>query len=297
MLKGILFLVLTGTIWVLPGAVISSSAKKGLSLDYIQGISALILILLAVPVWFFGNADVPGITWVMLPLSGVANYFCFIVARNAMAKGPSGLTWAIMQSSFIMPFFMGVLFFGVSCSPLRFAGLLVMLTAMYLMGRWGNSGGEDTSQHSRKSEWLLYTFIAFVLAGTSQCFFNLPSYFIKDSAGGISNLIFRVGINSIASFMLFLCSPLWCKNSFKGQGTLVSILLLTFASLCAVSCLFMGLDTLVANGAGAIGYPISLGSNIVAFLIYTSLRLKERLALPALGGVVLCLVGIVMLTM
>ena len=35
MLTGILFLVLTGIVWVGPGAVISLSAKKNLSLDFI----------------------------------------------------------------------------------------------------------------------------------------------------------------------------------------------------------------------------------------------------------------------
>lgn len=303
MLTGIVFLMLTGIIWVAPGAVISSSAKKGLSLDFIQGMTALIMMGAAIPVFFFGNTNVPVITWIMLPLSGILNYICFALARSAMAKGPSGLTWAIMQSSFVMPFLMGVLFFDVPCSPLRLGGLFIMLVAMFLMGKWGGSGtqeepGEEKPlQENKKILWLCYTFLAFILAGASQCSFNLPSYFIKEESGGFSNILFRAGINSIGPFMMFLISPLWNKKSFNGKGTLVSILLMTFATLGAVSCLFTGLDTLVAQGAGAIGYPISLGSTIVAFLIYTSVRLKERLPLPALAGVILCLTGIVLLTL
>lgn len=304
MLTGIIFLMLTGIVWVIPGAVINSSAKKGLSLDYIQGMTALIMMMLAVPVFFWGNVSVPFITWIMLPLSGILNYICFALARSAMSAGPSGLTWAIMQSSFVMPFLMGVFFFDVPCSPLRLAGLFIMLAAMFLMGRWGNTGTQteeacatETPRKGKRFLWLAYALLAFVLAGASQCSFNLPSYFIKEEAGNLANMIYRAGINSSGAFMMFLLSPVWNRNSFKVKGTLVSILLMTFATLVAVGCLFTGLDTLAAQGAGAIGYPISLGSTIVAFLIYTAIRLKERLPLPALAGVILCLTGIVFLAL
>ena len=42
MLFGILCLVATGIIWVIPGAIVSHSAKKGLSLDFIQGMTQMI---------------------------------------------------------------------------------------------------------------------------------------------------------------------------------------------------------------------------------------------------------------
>ena len=298
MLTGILFLVLTGIVWVGPGAVISLSAKKNLSLDFIQGMSALIIILLGVIMYFAASPKLHPVAWIALPVSGVINYLCFIVAGKAMKKGPSGLTWAIMQSSFVMPFLMGVLFFDVPCSPLRLTGLGVMLIAMYLMGVWGNTGAEDDrSGHTGKLVWLAYTLLAFVVAGLSQCSFNLPSYFIKDEGGGFANLFFRAGINSAGGLAVFLCSPLWNKNSFNYKGTFASIALLTVCTLCALSTMFCGLDILAACGAGAIGYPISLGSCIAAFLVYTSWRLKEKLSPPAMIGVGLCFLGIVLLAL
>ena len=300
MLTGIIFLAITGIIWIGPGAVISNSAKKGLSLDFILGMTAVITMGLAVPVFFFGNSQVHPVTWLALPASGIVNYLCFIVTKSAMKQGLSGLTWAIVQSSFIMPFLMGVIFFDVPCSPWRWTGLAVMVVSMYLMGKGGEVSGEpqeETKGHSRKSVWLFYTFLAFIAAGFSQCAFNLPSYFIVEKSGGISNMIFRAGINSIGAFLIFLFAPFWNKNCFKPKGTLGSILLITFTSLCGVLTLFTGLDTLAAQGAGAIGYPISLGSNIAAFLIYTSIRFKERLSFSAAAGVCCCLAGIILLAM
>ena len=46
MLTGILFQVTAGIVWIGAGAVISRSAKKGLSLDFIQGMSALATMIL-----------------------------------------------------------------------------------------------------------------------------------------------------------------------------------------------------------------------------------------------------------
>ena len=299
MLLGIIFLVMTGLIWIGPGAVISNSAKKGLSLDYILGMTAVVTMCLAIPVFFFGNSRVHPVTWIALPVSGIVNYLCFIVARAAMKRGPSGLTWAILQSAFIMPFLMGVIFFNVPCSVWRWLGLGVMVAAMYLMGRGGQAEEkeQEPKEHSPKSVWLFYTFLAFAAAGFSQCAFTLPSYFIIEQNGGISNMIFRAGINSIGAFLIFLFAPLWNKKCFNAKGTLWSILLITLTSLCGILTLLTGLDTLVAHGAGAIGYPISLGSNIAAFLIYTAVRFKERLSFPAAAGVGCCLAGIILLAM
>ena len=298
MLFGILCLVFTGLVWLGPGAVISNSAKKGLSLDFILGMTAVLTMAIALPVYFFGNSSVHPVAWIALPASGILNYLCFVIARAAMKKGPSGLTWAIMQSAFIMPFLMGVLFFDVPCSLWRWIGLGAMVVSMFLMGCGGPAGkAEDKSKYSRKSVWLFYAFLALFAAGASQCTFNLPSYFVAEQGGGIDNMIFRAGINSVGAFLIFFCAPLWNKECFNSRGTLVSILLLTLTSLCGILTLFTGLDTLVSHGAGAIGYPVALGSNIAAFLIYTSIRLKERLSPSAVAGVSCCMVGIVLLAM
>ena len=196
----------------------------------------------------------------------------------------------------------GIFFFDVPCSPVRLTGLAVLVLSMFMMGKWGVTAQEEDEvaqeekKRSNKSIWLLFTLFAFFVAGSSQCLFNLPSYLIRESgSAGLDTIYFRLGVNSTGTFCFFALSRLWNKNSFNGKGTLGGIVLLTLCSFVTVGFLCAGLDTLAACGAGAIAYPVSLGSSIAGFLIYTAIKLKERLSLPALGGVILCFTGIVLL--
>jgi multidrug transporter EmrE-like cation transporter len=63
------------------------------------------------------------------------------------------------------------------------------------------------------------------------------------------------------------------------------------------TCFYRGLDLLAQAGAGSIGYPICTGICIAGFTIYTAIRLRERLTLVALISTLLCLGGIVALSL
>ena len=295
MFWGILLLVLTGVIWVGIGAVVDASAKKGSSLDFVQGMAALLTMLIGSVVWFFGDSSVHPLTLAILPAAGVINYVVFVIAKRAMACGPSGLTWAIMQSSFVMPFLMGVLFFGVPCSLLRGIGIVILFASMFFMGGGAKIPANTNGKNAKKSTWIFYTLLAFLAAGICQCCSNMPSYFIKESSCGLDNLLFRSGINSTGAFLCFLLSPVWNKNAWNPKNCFASAGLFFASALTALCCLYKGLDLLAAREAGAIGYPIAMGSTITAFLFYSAWQLKEQLTKTALLGVFLCLCGIVLL--
>ena len=294
MFLAILLLILTGIIWVGIGAVVDASAQKGSSLDFIQGMAALLMMLIGSVVWFFGDSSVHPLTLAFLPMAGVINYVVFVLAKKAMACGPSGLTWAIMQSSFVMPFLMGVFFFNVPCSLLRGSGIAVLFTSMFFMGSGAKIPDNTNGTPSSKSTWIFYTLLAFLAAGICQCCSNIPSYFIKEASNGLDNLLFRSGINSTGAFLCFLLSPVWNKKAWRSQNCLKSVGLFFASTLTALCCLYKGLDLLAAREAGAIGYPIALGATIAAFLFYSSWQLKEKLTPTALLGVLLCLCGIVL---
>ena len=295
MFWGILLLVLTGVVWVGIGAVLDASAKKGLSLDFIQGMSALITMLIGCVIWIFGNSSVHPVILILLPVAGIINYVVFVIAKRAMASGPSGLTWAIMQSSFVMPFLMGVLFFGVPCSILRGIGIALLFCSMFFMGSGAKIPENASGTPAKKSTWIFYTLLAFLAAGVCQCSSNMPSYFIKESSSGLDNLLFRSGINSTGAFLCFLLSPVWNKKAWRSQNCLKYVGLFFASSLIALCCLYKGLDLLAARGVGAIGYPITMGVTITAFLFFSSWQLKEQLTKTALLGVLFCLCGIVLL--
>lgn len=296
MAVGIFFLVLTGILWVGVGAVINASARKGLSLDFIQGMGALLMMIIAAGVFFFGDSKLHPVSMVILPVAGVVNYLVFLIARKAMASGPSGLTWAIMQSSFVMPFLMGVIFFDVPCSLWRWLGITLLFASMFVMGCGAKIPENSDGGKAKKSVWLFFTLLAFCSAGLCQSCFNLGSYFIKETTSGVDNLLFRSGVNATGAFALFLLSPLWNKRAWDHKDCLRRIPLFFLCTVIATVSLFKGLDSMASCGAGAIGYPITMGSSIISFLVYTSWQLKEKLSVTAWCGVALCIAGIVLLT-
>ena len=60
---------------------------------------------------------------------------------------------------------------------------------------------------------------------------------------------------------------------------------------------FFALDILAANNAGSIAYPIIVGISITLFFIYNAIKLKEKLSIPALCGVIVCLIGIIVIAL
>lgn len=290
---GVLCLGATAVLWVAVGAVVSSSAKKGLNLAFIQGMTGVLLILPAIPAFFLGDISISKAALIALPAAGVLNYAVFFLMQKAMAAGPSGLTWAMVQSSFVMPFLMGTIFFREPCSLFRGIGIAVLISSMFLMGLSGKKG--DSGQ-GEKRVWLLFTFGSYLTAGLCQCCCTLPSYFVTEQSAGIANMLCRVGVNFTGAVLAFLFQGLCNHKDFSGKGCWQGTAVFAASTLAATCCLFVGLDRMTAAGAGAVGYPVVMGLNITAFLIYTSFRLKERLSLASLLSVLLCLSGIVLLT-
>ena len=72
---------------------------------------------------------------------------------------------------------------------------------------------------------------------------------------------------------------------------------MTIATVLSLIFTFIGLDKLAACKAGAIAYPMIVGISIAIFMTYTAIRLKERLSIPALCAVLLCLAGIVVIAL
>jgi len=290
---GVLCLGATAVLWVAVGAVVSSSAKKGLNLAFIQGMTGVLLILPAIPAFFLGDISISKAALIALPAAGVLNYAVFFLMQKAMAAGPSGLTWAMVQSSFVMPFLMGTIFFREPCSLFRGIGIAVLIASMFLMGL---SGKKEDSGRGEKRVWLLFTFGSYLTAGLCQCCCTLPSYFVTEQSAGIANMLCRVGVNFTGAVLAFLFQGLCNHKDFSGKGCRQGTAIFAASTLAATCCLFVGLDRMTAAGAGAVGYPVVMGLNITAFLIYTSFRLKERLSLASLLSVLLCLSGIVLLT-
>lgn len=292
---GILFLFITAIVWVILGAVISHAANKNLNLGFIQGAGAIVLAALTLPIYFLKDLSVPPIVLISVSLSGLGNYLTFILMNKAMQKGPNGLVWAMIQSAFALPFLMGILVFNVPCPATRIFGLIFLIAAMILMGLFGK--GNEKSDKKRNYTWLLYTILGFFVAGLTQCGANIPSYLIKGEDAGIWTALFRAGISSGGIFTAFFLHGLIDHKTFNGKGCGKSTVIMTISIILSLVFTFIGLDRLAKYNAGAIAYPMIVGISIAIFMIYTAIRLKEKLSFPALCGVLLCLAGIVVIAL
>ena len=287
MLLGILSLVLTGSFWVALGIVISKSAKKDLDLGFIQGAAGILVVLPARPLLSFSSLpDV--ISSSLLFLAGAGNYCIFNLMNKSMKIGPNGLTWAMIQSAFVMPFIMGIVFFSVPCPGVRLAGIVLLLTATALMGLSG--GKQGGGGFSRK--WLLWTVTGFLLAGLNQCCANLPSYLLEQAHTDPAGLLIRTGLSGVGTAAVWFLHRTAGRKRLLAPNCVPGILIMAAGTLAASVTLFFGLDRLAAAGAGAVGYPVAMGVTIMVFQIYTAVILREKLSRSGALSILLCLAGI-----
>ena len=292
---GLLFMAITAVWWVVLGAIISNSAKKNLNLGFIQGGGAILTMILTFPLYFIADINIPLAVLIALPVSGFTNYYAFQAMNNAMKTGPNGMIWAMVQSAFVMPFLMGVIFFGVPCSVTRIIGLLIILASMVLMGLFGQS---NQTAGGKKYVWIAITVAAYVLAGVTQCAANIPSYLIPQSSGtSLCDLFFRVGLNSSGFFLAYLVNCATDRKVCNCKGCIPGALLMTITTVLSMFCTFVGLDRLAKCNAGAIGYPVTVGLSIVFFMIYTAIRLKEKISFAAAFSILVCLAGIAVISL
>ena len=212
-----------------------------------------------------------------------------------MKLGPNGLIWAMFQSAFVIPFIMGIAFFSVPCSKIRLTGLLLLVCSTVLMGISGQKKNQENSGE-KNNRWLYYTIIGFFLTGLDQAGNNLPSYFIKEEAFDFCGLMSRSGLCGAGFAAAWVSHAFFCKENRFARNCMLDTFLMTGSIIGATICLFYGLDKMASIGAGAIGYPLATGVTIAAFQIYTAVVLKERLSWLGVSSILLCLIGIAMIT-
>jgi multidrug transporter EmrE-like cation transporter len=295
MLTGLIFLIITGSIWVVQGGFISDASKKSLNMPYILGMLSFLGIIITIPAGIIWKVDLPLPFLIALPLAGVFNYLSFLFMNKAMRIGPNGIVWAIVQSAFSLPFLMGILFFHVESTFVRIAGLLMLLTSMVIFGTTGKNDPSAETEGTKK--WLIFALTAYFLVGTTQSLTNLPSYFVKDVEGGLPATLFRTGLIAVGTIFTWLIHGVADRKCFDGKGCFLHAAFLGYSGTIASVLAFFGLDRLAQRGAGAIGYPVVAGIAISVFMIYTAIRLKEKMSFPVLCGLLFCLAGIIVISL
>lgn len=292
---GIGAMVLVGLGWTIYGYVMGKAPKQNIRISCLMILSGFLagVISTAIGLGQGFPRTTPQILLFALGtqfLCGIVNYVQLDLMSRAMQRGPNGIIWSILQSGFIFPFFMGVIFFSVPLTPLRLAGVIAMLIALALFG--GKSKGEY-------GKWKLLTFATFLTTGVSQSLCNLPSYFPEAE---VVTSIWRTG-----AFSLGMCAGGVLFELPRGMAFLRDLAdhlrrkrvwgncaILEIPELVSCFCLmYPGMDILSRLGIGSIAYPLMVGSCIIFFELFAIIILREKRQFLQWVALFLCLAGAV----
>ena len=296
---GIGAMALVGACWTISGYVMGKAPKQQIMVPWLLVINTLVSLLVSVTIGLVqGFPETTGrgllIAFGSLFLCGIFNFFQLVLISRAMQQGPNGIIWSIVQSGFIFPFFMGVVFFGVSLTWLRLAGLFCMLIALILFGMAKKNTGPDWASGNR---WKLLAFTAFLVTGASQSLSNLPSYF--PDANAVSST-WRT-----AAYALGMCFCGLMTELPSGKAALVhfrehlcrgavwqNVMTIEVPEMTAsYLLLYPGMDILSKAGIGSVAYPVMVGSCIIVFELFALLILREKRKFAQWAALALCLAG------
>ena len=294
MLFGITAMILVGSSWTVCGYVMGKAPKEKIEIPTLLFFSMSVTLLMSLvsgSIQGFPQTTVRGILIVALSqiLSGFFNFWQLEWMSKAMQKGNNGIVWSIIQSGFIFPFFMGIIFFNVPLTWIRLLAFLAALASVALFG---------IAQGGKGSRVLLIAFAAFFMTGISQSLSNLPSYFPE--AESVSSIWRTAGVSCGFLLGVFFCKsrelaafvkdiPSAAVNPKIWKFTFLMVGLELFAHYLL---LFPGMDSLSKAGAGAISYPLMVCSCLLVFDLISLFILKEKHRPVQWAALALCFAGV-----
>ncbi len=305
MLSALVILIFVGLIWTTTGIVMGGVARRGVSVEAMQCLSYLLGTLTCLALLpLYPALEVSGkFAWFAMGMYfvvGALNYFLNTTMTAAMNRGPNSLVWAILQAGMVMPFLVGICFHDVHAGALRLLGMAAMIAALVLLSMDKEDGGG-----SKGKSWLFLAFVAFVIAGVQQTVATEPSYYPETRSGipAIYRCLALCGGNAAIAIPYLV--GLACRGGFKGLCSIFSAKWLwIYAIVLQASILieklflsFKAMDMLAKLGSGAISYPVMVVSCIAGFTLYSIVFLHEKITWRSAGGLFLCALGIVMLSL
>ncbi len=301
MLEGLGLNLIVGLLWAGVGVMFSQISARRLPAQLIYclgcGFVALVgwIALVDWSVLLSGQMPKLGATIFWMTLAGFANIGGMSLMIHTMSLGHRGLTWAIGQSAMVVPFVASVLIWRDPVAPVGYMGMLCLLAALALISRRHKGTGEFarcSKSAAADRHWLLMAFLTLIVIGLSQTSMTVTSRWPEweDAA----NL--RLPVTYTASAALMLVFTLIQRKPLT-RRLLPWGLLYGAVALTSFTMLFACLDLMADNGLAGIVYPIAIGVCITGFSIYSRLVLKESMKPASMAGLILCLLGVVLLSL
>ncbi|MBP5182846.1 MAG: hypothetical protein J6331_07465 [Lentisphaeria bacterium] len=291
---GFLLTFITGFLWSVVGVYYKAMAKWKLNvydLMFVMGALSTLLTLLvftkAGPL-LSGALEAPTLGYVLfLFAASLANVTGSFILQRSMVYGKSGVTWAIGQSAFILPFLFITLFFSEPWSILKGAGSLSVLAGILLFAAKPSSANEQDAP--RPKYGIQLALLAFLVLGTAQSMTSMSSFFSYSDPA-----MLRPAIACFSTFLAAGAGKLLTGGkgfSLNGKALLI-ILLHAVQTVIATALQFIALDKLKVCGMNGIFFPVAIGCCIALYSVWSVLFFKEKATRTFLFGILLILGGI-----
>ena len=322
MALGILLAVLTGLSWVVTGAVVGLVERHGRPTGQLLATrsvfllaAALLLLAIGHAVWPTAAVFTPCLAWrpaLLMAAWGSLSYVMAVFMGRAMARGPNGAAWTIVQSGFVFPFAMGIALGNTAATPTRLAGLALVLAGVAFGGMARTTGHENDGgaasdvgsapEPPARRGWLVPALLGFIFCGANQCAVNLVSFLPPEARPAQPERIVWGALGMLAAAALHGLAAVSVGRGRPGATHAPLSFLVKVAAAEAVVWLFAGLfllynalDRLQAAGLAAIASPIMVASCLAGFLVYGALALRERPNRHQTLGILCSLGGIALL--
>ncbi len=235
--------------------------------------------------------------------AGIINSIMLQIMSVAMQRGPNGIIWCIIQSATVFPFLGGILIFQQPASAIQWLGMALLLVALAQFGLAKDNTVADKPQGKPSFwTWKRLAFLAFLITGVQQNLATAPSFFpsaqmvspiLRSCATALGTIVGA----TIWSIFAHEASPFAFEKATLKRFLFWKyiIVLQGFGLVFAYTLLYPGLDNLASHGLGGMGYPLMVGSCIVAFVASSVLFLKEKIRPRQLLAVAFCIAGLVLL--
>ncbi|MCF7854143.1 MAG: DMT family transporter [Candidatus Pacebacteria bacterium] len=287
--------IVLGLLWATLGIIMSSVARRGESILFFYAVGSLLVALAGWTVvvdWevlLAGDAPRLGNLLLAVAIAGGVNGLAQFLMVSTMRRGHQGVTWAIGQSAMVIPFVASVIIWHEEAPMHRWLGITLLVTAIMLMG-WRRN--HEKAELSSDPAWFWFALLTLCVIGTSQVAAGIPSRWPDWSDA--ANLRMPVFVTAGA----FVHSTVLMARRMKVSGGAVK-LALPWAGVAVVAylILFKCLDWMGEYGLVGIVYPIGIGTCIVAFSLYSGLRLREKFTPAICVGLVLAVAGIALIAL
>ena len=316
---GVALAILTGLSWVVTGAVVGYSERRGygtarqqrLGNAYIAAISAAVIAAgMAMrphsPAYSL-RCDAPSAIWTLL--CGALNYAMMIAMGRAMLRGPNGTVWTIVQSGFVLPFAMGIALGNTPPAAGGIAGALCVLGGIAAGARSTGAPPVEEARAGRPcssgrqpsrvaTSWFLPALAGFHLCGANQCALALAS---MGPAQTRPSPLLRILLLCAGTFAAMAAhrvagakkekTPPASPWNFRGVCALYAAVYFLSVFLFQLRAL----DLLAAAGRISLANPLMLASSLVGFAAYGAIVLRERPSARQTAGLILALAGILLM--